>query len=145
MKKTILLLSVILISITAGAQEKADPIIDRSLIFDIVNICAVVLMTYLITSFVLQMIKQNFDYRLKNKVIEKQTPENITGHLLQQTTKKDNRNTILQWIFVMAGIGTGTAIVNFSRPYGLHSVSIMAFSIATGLLGYYLFSRQAEK
>ena len=145
MKKTIIIAAVTIISITANAQGSTDPLIDRGLVFDIVNICAVVLMTYLITSFILQMTKQNFDYRLKNKVIEKETPENITSQLLQQNGKKDNRKWVLQWIFVMAGIGTGTTIMNFSRPFGLHSVAIMAFSIAAGFLGYYFFSRQAEK
>jgi len=144
MKKTIIISAVTIISIAANAQGSTDPIIDRALVFDIVNICAVVLMTYLITSFILQMTKQNFDYRLKNKVIEKETPENITSQLLQHNGKKDNRKWVLQWIFVMAGIGTGATIMNFSRPFGLHSVAIMAFSIAAGFLGYY-FSAGRQK
>jgi len=145
MKKTIISFFAIIISVAVNAQNNTEPLIDRSLVFDIINICGALSVVYIITNFIVQITKRNFDYRLKNKIIDKETPENIAIQVLQQTDKKDDRNFILQWIFVMAGIGAGITIADFTRPVGLHSLAIMAFCIAAGFLGYYLFTRQAEK
>jgi hypothetical protein len=144
MKKVIITLSTIAISIAANAQDNSEPLIDRSLVFDVVHICSVLLIIYVITTFVLQMVKQNFDYRIKSKIIEKETPEDIASKLLQGD-RKDIRQTLLQWIFVMAGIGVGFTIINLSRPFGLHSLAIMAFSISGGFIGYYLFVKRIIK
>src|SRR5882724_2203193 len=99
MKKTIAFLSFIIVGVGANAQGTPEPLIDRSLVFDIINICGVLSVVYLISSFILQMTKRNLEYRLKNKIIDKQTPENITAQILQQTDKKDDRDFILQWVF----------------------------------------------
>jgi hypothetical protein len=144
MKKLSITLSTIAISIAANAQDGAEPLIDRSLVFDVVHICSLLLVIYVITTFVLQMVKQNFDYRIKSKIIEKETPEEVASKLLQGE-KKDTRQTLLQWIFVMAAIGVGFTIINFSRPFGLHSLAIMAFSISAGFIGYYVFAKRFIK
>jgi len=145
MKKTVSLLSFIIACVSANAQNPTEPLIDRSLVFDIINICGVLSVVYLISNFILQMTKRNLDYRLKNKIIDKGTPENIATQILQQTDKKEDRNFILQWIFVLVGIGTGVTITNFTRPIGLHSVAIMAFSVAAGFAVYYLLTKRTEK
>jgi hypothetical protein len=145
MKKTIVFLSLIIAGISASAQSAPEPLLDRSLVFDIINICGVLLVVYLISNFILQMTKRNLDYRLKNKIIDKETPENIATQILQQTDKKEDRNFILQWIFVLAGIGTGVTITNFTRPVGLHSVAIIAFCVAAGFTCYYLVTRRTQK
>jgi len=144
MKKISITFSAIAISVAANAQDNGEPLIDRSLVYDVVHICSVLLIIYVITTFVLQMVKQNFDYRIKSKIIEKGTPEDVASKLLQGD-KKDTRQTLLQWIFVMAAIGVGLTIINLSRPFGLHSLAIMAFSISAGFLGYYVFVKRFIK
>jgi len=144
MKKISITFSAIAISVAANAQDNGEPLIDRSLVYDVVHICSVLLIIYVITTFVLQMVKQNFDYRIKSKIIEKQTPEDVASKLLQGD-KKDTRQTLLQWIFVMGAIGVGLTIINLSRPFGLHSLAIMAFSISAGFLGYYVFVKRFIK
>ena len=146
MKKLLTTTSVLIISLAAFAQDDKEPLINRQLIFDMLNICAVVGVVYLISNWILQMMKSNLDYRLKSKIIEKETAENIVIQLVQPV-KKDNANekTVLQWFFMLAGIGVGFTLINFTRPYGIHSLAIMAFCIAAGFAGYYYYSRKSAK
>lgn len=144
MKKIITAIAILFTSLVAFAQDDKEPLINRQIIFDLLNISAIVLVIYLISNFILQLIKQNFDYRLKTRIIEKETAENIIVQLIQPN-KKDPGNTLMQWFFIMAAIGAGFLIIYFTRPFGLHSVAIMAFCIAAGLAGYYYFTRWSEK
>lgn len=143
MKKTGLTLTITCLAFIAHARGKDEPLIDRALIFDIINISAMVLVLYLITSFILKLIQQNLTYRLKNKIADKGVGEHIATQLLSDK-EKDGRKTILQWFFVMAGIGAGFGFVSISQPFGLHSLAIMFLSIAAGFGGYYLATRQPK-
>lgn len=145
MKKIIVTVFSIITWVAANAQDNKEPLIDRSLIFDIVNICGAILFVYVVTGFIVKMIKNNFDYRLRNKIIDKSVPENIASQVLQQTDKTDNRQLILQWICILTAIGVGITITCLSMPVGLHSLAVMAFSVAAGFLVYYLFTKQKEK
>jgi FtsH-binding integral membrane protein len=141
MKKTIIAAAMLTSTIVANAQDKQEPLIDRELIFDLVHICAVVLIIYLVSSFILQLIRQNLDYRLKSKIIEKETAENVLGQLIPPD-KTNPSNTILQWFCTLVGIAIGFMVMTFTQPFGLHSLAIMAFSVAAGLGIYYFFTRR---
>jgi hypothetical protein len=146
MKKIIVAMFILFTSTAVFAQDDKGPLIDRSVIFEVLNACAIVGVIYLISNWILQMMKTNLDYRLKSKILEKETAENIIVQLVQPN-KKDNGNgkTILQWFYVLAGIGAGFTIIDFTRPYGVHSLAIMAFCIAAGFAAYYYASRRLEK
>jgi hypothetical protein len=146
MKKFLTLAAILFTSTVAFAQEDKEPLINRQLIFDVLNICAIVTVIYLLSNWILQMMKTNLDYRLKSKILEKEPADNIVVQLVRPY-KKDNENgkTILQWFFILAGIGAGFTIINFTRPFGVHSLAIMAFCIAAGFAGYYYASRRLEK
>jgi FtsH-binding integral membrane protein len=141
MKKIIIAAAILTSTIVANAQDKQEPLIDRELVFDVVHICTVVLIIYLISSFILQLIRQNLDYRLKSKIIEKQPNEHVVGQLVP-TDKTNPANNILQWFCTLMGIAIGFLIMTFTQPFGLHSLAIMAFSVAAGLGSYYLFTRR---
>ena len=141
MKKAIIAAAILTSTIVANAEDKQEPLITREVIFDLVHICAVVLIIYLISSFILQLIRQNLDYRLKSKIIEKGTAENVVGQLMP-ADKTNPVNTILQWFCTLVGIAIGFMIMTFTQPFGLHSLAIMAFSVAAGLGIYYLFTRR---
>src|SRR5258708_27967390 len=115
MKKIATSVVIMLVSCTAFAQEDKEPLINRQIIFDVLNICGIVIVIYLISNWILQMMKTNLDYRLKSKILEKDTAENIVTQLVRPL-KKDNENgkTILQWIFILAGIGAGFTIINLT-------------------------------
>ncbi|HMG66584.1 MAG TPA: hypothetical protein VK588_02825, partial [Chitinophagaceae bacterium] len=59
--------------------------------------------------------------------------------------KKGNQNYTLQWFFMLAAIGVGLVLVKIIQPFGLHSLAILAFSIAAGFGSYYYFSKERRE
>lgn len=143
MKKTFVTLLLIGCACITQARDNGSPLIDRSLVFDIVNICAMLLVLYMITSFILRLIQQNLDYRIKNKIADKGIAEPVASQLLTPG-QKDFRKVMLQWFFTLAGIGVGFGLMSVIRPFGLPSLSVMALSMAAGFGGYYLATRQPK-
>ena len=144
MKKALFIFVALSASIAAYAEDKPEPLINREFIFDLIHIIAMLLVIYLISSFILQLVRSNFDFRLKSKIVERQTEENIVGHLVQPD-KTSPLNTVMQWICALAGVGVGFMFIEFTRPFGLHSLAIMAFSVAGGLGLYYYFVQRTKK
>ena len=144
MKKIISTISILSMAIAVQAQDNNfDPLKDRQLYFDILNICGALAVIYMISSFITIILKQHYNYRIKNRMLDKGTEENIVRQLLQPD-KKENKNDVLQWFCMLAAIGAGIILVSLTRPFGLHSLAILAFSLAAGFGAYYYFSRQVE-
>jgi len=129
--------------LVAQAQDNFDPLRDRQLYFDILNISAILTGMYLISSFILQIFRQHYGYRIKNRMLDKGTEENVVRQMLQPE-KKENKNHILQWFFTLAAIGIGLILVTVIRPYGLRSLAILALSLAAGFGAYYYFTKERE-
>jgi hypothetical protein len=64
---------------------------------------------------------------------------------LLQTKGVDNRQQVIKWVSLLAGLGAGFTIINYTQPVGYHSLAILAFSISISFLGYYFFLKQSEK
>jgi len=144
MKKIISTTLILSLAAAVQAQDNNfDPLKDRQLYFDILNICGILAVIYLISSFVTMILKQHYNYRIKNRMLDKGTEENIVRQLLQPE-KKENKNNILQWFCMLAAIGVGITLVSLIRPFGLHSLAILAFSLAAGFGAYYYFTRQPD-
>lgn len=141
MKKTSITALISLLAITTQAQatESFDPFKDREFIFDSLHICTILAGIYLITSFLLQLFKNGMSYRLKNRMLDKGTEENIVRELLLPE-KKDNKKYILQWFFLLASIGVGLLLVHITGRFGIHSLAILALSFAAGFGAYYYFA-----
>ena len=145
MKKFITTASICCIAFALQAQDNNfDPLKDRQLYFDILNICAVLAVMYVVSTFIMQVLRHHYNYRIKNRMLDKGTEENIVRQLLQPE-KKENKNDTLQWFCMMAAIGAGLILVSLTRPFGLHSLAILAFSMAAGFGAYYYFTRQPGK
>ena len=144
MKKISITALISFIALGAQAQENFDPFKDRDFIFDAMHICTMLIAIYLIASFILQAIKTAMTARIKNRILDKSPEENIVRELLRPE-KKDNKKEILQWFFMLVAIGIGLLLVKIIMPFGLHSLAILALSIAAGFGGYYYFSRQTDK
>ena len=136
MKKVLFIIAALGGSIVAYAQDKPEPLINREFIFDLIHIIAVLLVIYLISSFILQIVRSNFDFRLKSKILERQTEEQVAGQILQPD-KVSPLNSVLQWTCALGAVGIGFLIIELTEPYGLLSLAIMAFSVAAGLIVYY--------
>lgn len=144
MKKAFVFAIALFGSVVAFAQDKPEPLINREFIFDLIHIIAVLLVIYLIASFILQLLRSNFDFRLKTKILERQTDENVVGQLVRPD-KVNPLNIVLQWICTLAAVGVGFMLIEFTQPFGLHSLAIMAFCVAGGLGLYYYFAKRATK
>lgn len=143
MKKALIVITALSGSIVAYAQDKPEPLINRDLIFDLVHLIMFILVVYLISSFILQLVRQNFDFRLKSKIVERQTEQQIVSQLVQPD-KINPMNTLLQWICTLIGVGIGFAFISYTQPFGLHSLAIMAFSVAAGLGVYYFIAKRTK-
>jgi hypothetical protein len=144
MKKALIVITILSGSIVAYAQDKPEPLVNRELIFDVIHICATIAVIYLIASFILQLLRRNLDYRLKMKIVERQTDEQIVSKIVEPD-KSNPMNTILQWICALAGVGVGLIAVDATSPFGLHSLAFMAFSVAAGLSAYYLLAKRKKQ
>ncbi len=147
MKKIKFSLLMVLITVAAQAQDENqnnfDQFKNREFLFDVLHIFATLLGLYLVTSFIVTIVRSGLDSRLKSRMIDRQAPQEMVNQLMQQD-KKDSSNTILQWICTLASIGLGLLLVAGFRPFGIHSIAIMAFSIALGLFAYYLFAKRKD-
>ena len=142
MKKISLTVVISLVAIAVQAQdhENFNPFKDRDFLFDALHIGTMLIAIYLIASFILQIFKAGMTARIKNRMLDKGTEENIVKELLQPD-KKENKNYILQWFFIMVAIGIAFLLLMLTGPFGLHSLAIIAFSIAAGFGAYYYFTR----
>ena len=145
MKKISLTVVVSLLAIATHAQghENFEPFKDRDFLFDVLHIGTMLIAIYLIASFILQIFKAGMTARIKNRMLDKGTEENIVKELLQPD-KKENKNYILQWFFIMVAIGVAFLLLMLTSPFGLHSLAIIAFSIAAGFGAYYYFTKHNE-
>ncbi len=146
MKKILISASILCIAFAAQAQaqENFNPLTDRQFYFDTLNIIGILSGLYIISSFIQRLFKQYYGYRIKNRMLDKGTEENIVKELLQPD-KKENKDYVLQWFCMLASIGAGIFLVSWIRPFGLHSLAILALSMAAGFGAYFYFSRQTDK
>ena len=143
-KKLITAIPALLIFAAARAEDKSEPIIDRSFVIDAFHIGATLFLLYICFNFVLDLLQRSLDHRLKNKVIDAGSSETMASRLLNRK-KKDIRISVLAWVCVLLAIGTGLSIINLTLPFGLHSVAILACSIGVGLLVFYVISGRQRR
>jgi hypothetical protein len=125
----------------AQIPENFDPFKSRDFLFDTLHIVTFLFGMYLITSFLLQLFRTGMNARIKNRMLDKGTEENIVRELLQPD-KKENKNYILQWFFMLIAIGIAFLLLMLTGPFGIHSLAILAFSMAAGFGAYYYFTKQ---
>jgi len=139
MKKVITFATVFSAGFAASAHDSYG---DNDEIFEV---SAAIFVVGMFMYFIINMMKRILEYRLKNKIVEKGISENIAQSILETKSTEDNRNANIRWFSILAGIGVGLTGVNFTKPFGFHSLAIMAFSISLSFLGYYFFTRNAGK
>ena len=140
MKKILSLAAVVATPFVACAQDGYSTEFDRK----IFEICATIFVVGLFMIFILTIMKRILDHRLKNKILERGITDSVALSILQ-TNPNENRNINIKWFAILAGLGAGLTIVNFTRPLGVHSLAIMSFCIAVSFLGYFYYLKQSEK
>ena len=144
MKKIITSIASIFSVYALNAQDNSNPQQNMHIDPEIFNICATIFVIALFMIFILTILKRILEYRLKNKIVEKGIAENVASSILQ-TSPNEGRHINIKWFAILAGIGAGLTIVNYTQPLGIHSLATMAFSISLSFLGYYFFIKQSGK
>ena len=139
MKKILITTSALAITFAANAQPNTT--INQR---DIFEVTASLIMASVAMFTILNIIKRYMDFRLKNKIIDKGVSETVVASILR-VNPNETRNSNIKWFLILLGIGTALTIIYYTLPLGIHSLAIMAFSIATSFLAYYFFLRQSEK
>lgn len=136
------LVSIVVFSLSVFAVNAQQ---DRgSIDVKVLNTCAAIYAASLGVAFILVIMKRLFEYRLKNKIVEKGLPENLVASILQAGTSEE-KNSNVKWFAILTGAGIGLTFIYYTQPLGIHSLAIMSFSIAASFLGYYLFIRKTSK
>ena len=140
MKKIITIATVCSVSFTANAHE-SDVVYNE----EILQVAAAIFVVGMFMYFIIDILRRIFEHRLKNKIVDKGISENIAQSILATQKPEDNRFANVKWFAILAGIGLGLMVVNYTQPLGFHSLAIMAFSISLSFLGYYFFTRGVGK
>lgn len=140
MKKISTIAAIMATPFLANAQGTESPIN----YMETIRICSSIFALGIFMVFILAVLKQILDHRIKNKIVENGVPENIISSLLS-TNSNEDKNVNIKWFSILMGFGAGLTIVYYTLPLGIHSLAIMAFCIAVSFLGYYFFLKQTGK
>ncbi|MEO5643694.1 MAG: hypothetical protein ABIQ40_06640 [Bacteroidia bacterium] len=140
MKKTFLTIIAIAPTLVANAENNNISTVDK----DILVMIGMLIVIALISFTILTIIKRWMEYRLKNKLIDKELSENVINSILQDGTNR-NKNSNIKWFAILAGVGTALTIINYTLPLGIHSIAIMTFSVSASFLSYFFFLKYTDK
>lgn len=110
----------------------------------IIDIPASILAVYIVSIFLINIIKAILSFVLKTKMINKGVSDQMINQLLQPDKNEDKKDA-LKSFFILMGIGAGIAINIFFLPIGIHSLVIILFCMAFSFLAYYYYLRRLEK
>jgi hypothetical protein len=141
MKKIVLSPLLLLATLFSNAQQFNPAQLTDSFNAEIFRICASIFTVIAFMVFIVAILKMFMENRLKHKIVDKGVSDTIASSILQATPQND-KNLNIKWFAILAGIGAGLMIVNYTQPLGIHSIAIMSFSISASFLGYYFFTRK---
>ncbi len=104
----------------------------------------IILVIYLISAFILKVIKGVQDYRLKNKMIEKGLSEQVVQQFLQPNDQEAKNQTI-RACFLLAGIGIGLALAAIFKPTAVAAIALISLTLAAGFLAYFLYLKKTAQ
>jgi drug/metabolite transporter (DMT)-like permease len=143
MKKIASILIIMISPLVASAQDRFLGY-DFRLNMEVFRTCSIIFLIALVMIFVLSVLKRFLEFRIKNKIIERGVNENLVSSILKPNTREDG-SVNFKWFSMLAGMGIGLTMVNYTLPLGIHSLAIMSFSMAASFLGYHYFLKRASK
>jgi hypothetical protein len=132
-------LMILLLSFSPFALFAQDG--DGELLREFLHVGSVLLAIYMLYSIIIVIIKTSLDHKLKSKMVEKGVSENVAEQFLQPRNT-DVTAQALKWALMLAGAGAGLTIVYYTLPANIHSVAIMAFSVAFSFFVYFLYLKR---
>ena len=98
---------------------------------------------YLVSLFIIRLIRSKQDFVLRSKLIDKGVPEEVAAQFLQPQ-QSETIQQVFKWFLVSTGIAIALTIIYYTQPLGMHSAAIMAFCIAASFLAYYIFLKRSN-
>lgn len=140
MKKIFTISALLVTNLAAHAQSGYYPLSDKGTFEEMVRSVVILALIYLVTSFILYMIKLFLDNRLKFKMVEVGTPEEVVAQLI--ATNKDARKTSLKWFCALTGISAGLGLIGIFHLTDIYALMVIAFCLALAFLAhFFLISR----
>ena len=101
----------------------------------------VILLFYVVTSFLLTLIRMLLNHRLKSRMIGMGMNSEEAAQMLK--IGAENRNYAVKWFLLLLSAGIGFAVIS-SFPFGWCSVALMAFSLSLGFGAYYVYLKKRK-
>jgi preprotein translocase subunit SecG len=143
MKKIYITLLLFSAAFGAHAQSSTNLMSDKGTFEEFVRDIVLLLMLFLVTNFILTMIRLFLDNGLKKKIVEMGTPETVVSQLMA-TGKNEFRNS-LKWFCALCGIAAGLGIIGFYQLTDIYALMVIAFCLAIGFLGHFLLASRLHK
>jgi hypothetical protein len=141
MKSIITIMAFLFYSIAANAQTYYLFPRDRGITTELMRSTVATIVLYIISAFILAVIRMILNARLKNKMLEKGVPAEVIANMLP---RKNELTVAIKWFCVLMGISAGLLIISFTIPLGIHSIIIMTVCVALGYLGFYLWAKRLK-
>lgn len=143
MKKIYTILLLLPAAMSAHAQSNTNLMSDKATFEEFVRDIGMLLLVFMITSFILAMIRMFLDNGLKKKMVAMGTPENIVLQLL--TSGRNEAGSSLKWFCALCGIAAGLGIIGWYHLSDIYALMVIAFCLAIGFLGHFLLARRLNK
>jgi hypothetical protein len=142
MKKIVASILILLATVPAFAQDKLTVNADEPFVIEPISeiLLPILFMSFLVFMLV-SLVKYFLEYRLKNKLIERGTPEQLSAYLSNKNDK-EKQNEAIKLAILFCGLGTGLILVYLTAPIQIHSLAIMALSLGLSYLAYFFYLRK---
>jgi hypothetical protein len=111
---------------------------------DVYRVGVVILIIIIGLAFLLTILRNILDHKLKNKMLDKGISDELVTSILQRDSQS-TKNISIKWFLVLLATGIGLFITKRYLPLGIHSIGIMAVCIAVAFLGYSLYLNRVKK
>lgn len=155
MKKVILSIAGVSLSLLAFAQVKTDSTSDimqtdlsKTITESVTQISdkeiiAPVLIVSLLIFLMISVTKYILEYRLKSNIVNRGISEQLSATILEKNSK-NKYDEAMKWAILLCGIAVGLTITYYTLPLNIHSLAIMAFSIAASYFAYFFYLKNQK-
>ena len=97
--------------------------------------------------FILALVRVIMDHRLRNKILSRETSQDMSNRLLQPESARSRALGSLKWALVLVGIGIGIGIGQFAPAQMREEMTLAGIFVFAGLgyLVYFLIAVRSAK
>jgi hypothetical protein len=88
--------------------------------------------------FILALIQSIMGHRLRNKILSRETPPDVTARILEPESARSKALGSLKWALVLIGVGLGVAFGQFMPSRMQDNITMAGIFVFAGL-GYFIY------